>query len=137
MSSGQVLHTLGDYLLRARGRAHPSSSPTLRATSRVSVSIATARTGWKLVRYFSRAAPGPVTLRIYGRSATVQSPLQTTRVYQRQGRVLELSARRTTIDGPVTVSVGLHPASVMRPSDLARRITASLSRRQPGHRPRR
>ena len=129
MSSRQSLHTLGEYLLRARNSAWSSASLAPVSTCRVIVSIATARTGWKLVRYFSRAVAGPVTLQIHGRAATVQSPLQTTRVYQRQGRVLELSARRTTVDGPVTVSVGLHPASVMRPSDLARRITRSLARR--------
>lgn len=137
MSSHQSLHTLGEYLLRARNPARSSTSLAPVSTCHVTVSIATARTGWKLVRYFSRAATGPVTLRIHGRSATVQSPLQTTRVYQRHGRVLELSARRTTVDGPVTVSVGLHPASVTRPSDLARRITSALSRRQPARYPRR
>lgn len=137
MSSRQSLHTFGDYLLRARNPASPSCSPARRASCRVYVSIATARTGWRLVRYFSRGAVGEVTLQIHGRSATVQSPLQTTRVYQRQGRVLELSARRTTVDGPVTVSVGMHPASTMRPSDLARRITSALSRRQSARSPRR
>jgi hypothetical protein len=137
MSSRQSLHTLGDYLRRARNATHASSSSLPRASYRVYVSIATARTGWKLVRYFSRGAVGEVTLRIHGRSATVQSPLQTTHVYQRHGRVLELSARRTTVAGPVTVSVGLHPASTMRPSDLARRITSALTRRQPARHPRR
>lgn len=137
MSFRQSLHTLGDYLRHARHPARSSASFAPVSACRVTVSIATARTGWKLVRYFSRAVAGPVTLQIHGRSATVQSPLQTTRVYQRNGHVLELSARRTTTDGPVTVSVGLHPASVTRPSDLARRITYALVRRQPAGRPRR
>ena len=137
MSSRQSLHTLGDYLRQARHPAQSAHVPVVAGSCQVYVSIATARTGWKLVRYFARAAAGPVTLQIHGRSATVRSPLQTTHVYQRQGRVLELSARRTTIDGPVTVSVGLHPASVTRPSDLARRITSALSRRQPARHPRR
>jgi hypothetical protein len=137
MSSHQPLHTLGDYLLRTRNPGQCSSASLVAVGAcRVYVSIATARTGWRLVRYFSHAAAGPVTLQIHGRAATVQSPLQTTRVYQRRGQVLELSARRTTVDGPVTVSVGLHPASVMRPSDLARRITYALARRQPRARPR-
>ncbi len=137
MSSRQSLHTLGEYLHRARNAARSPASLAPVSSCRVTVSIATARTGWKLVRYFARAVAGPVTLQIHGRSATVQSPLQTTRVYQRHGRVLELSARRTTVDGPVTVSVGLHPASVTRPSDLARRITYALVRRQPSRSPRR
>ena len=133
MSPHQSLHTLGDYLRNTRNPVPSFAS----GACRVTVSIATARTGWKLMRYFARAVAGPVTLHIHGRSATVQSPLQTTCVYQRGGRVLELSARRTTVDGPVTVSVGLHPASVTRPSDLARRITHALARRQPSRRPRR
>ena len=137
MSSRQSLHTLGDYLRHARNPAQYCSSLATMGACRVTVSIATARTGWKLARYYARAVAGPVTLHIHGRSATIQSPLQTTHVYQRNGHVLELSARRTTVDGPVTVSVGLHPASVTRPSDLARRITYALARRQPTRSPRR